>query len=314
MFACWLIKTGILYRKKDGSEIRIYFRLLNLCCDLPEIQLILSMYVSWSGNRPVPNCVCLHTDLLIHDGTGNCRNPVRLVDDDDDKWPGMRSIYLADAGATRTEEAKQFSFSLVQSAIWKATFETGISAYELHDPDTLHLFWQGLAKTFLQDTLVIIKRLGGEEAVRALDFRAMRLHRYPHSRGVICMAVRIIVSIYYRFYGFKNFMYRISDLEKLTGNEMRHIASVLYLLLDGVCDDDSNRSVAKGVFETTHMFSFVTATFLYVDVFLRCKWCLCCTSSICARRRRVPVSILMFHCSLWGHLLRNSWFCCRPLL
>ena len=96
MFACWLIKTGILYRKKDGSEIRIYFRLLNLCCDLPEIQLILSMYVSWSGNRPVLNSVCLHTDLLIHDGTGNCRNPVRLVDDDDDDDPhgGGKAIFV----------------------------------------------------------------------------------------------------------------------------------------------------------------------------------------------------------------------------
>ncbi len=122
------------------------------------------MYVFWSGNRPVPNCVCLHTDILIHDGTRNCCNPVRLVADDAN-WPGMRSIDLAAAGATRTEQAKQFSFSLVQSAIWRATFETGISAYELHDPDTLHLFWQGLAKTFLQDTLVIIKRLGGEEAL-----------------------------------------------------------------------------------------------------------------------------------------------------
>ena len=49
-----------------------------------------------------------------------------------------------------------------------------------------------------------------------------------------------------RFYGFKNFINGISDLEKLTGNEMRHISSVLYLLLDGVCEDDSNRTIAKG--------------------------------------------------------------------
>ena len=66
--------------------------------------------------------------------------------------------------------------TVVQSAIWKAPFETGIAAYKLHNPDTLHLYWQGLARTFLQDlqdTLVIIKTLGGEEAVCALDFWAM---------------------------------------------------------------------------------------------------------------------------------------------
>ncbi len=33
----------------------------------------------------------------------------------------------------------------------------------------LHLLWQGLAKNFLHN---IIKRMGGEEAVRALDFQA----------------------------------------------------------------------------------------------------------------------------------------------
>ena len=135
------------------------------------------MYVSWAGNRPVPRCVCLYSDLLVHDGVGGCPNATRLVDDDA-TWPGMRDIHLAEPGPVRNAEAKEYSLSLVQSAVWLATYQTGISAYELHDPDTLHLLWQGLAKNFLQDTLVIIKRLGGEEAVRELDFRAMRLHRY----------------------------------------------------------------------------------------------------------------------------------------
>jgi hypothetical protein len=90
----------------------------------------------------------------------------------------MRDIHFAEPGPVRNAEAKEYSLSLVQSAVWLATYRTGISAYELHDPDTLHLLWQGLAKNFLQDTLVIIKRMGGEEAVRELDFRAMRLHRY----------------------------------------------------------------------------------------------------------------------------------------
>ena len=105
-----------------------------------------------------------------------------------DWWMMMTSGQACDLSTLRTQvrparrRQSNFRFLWFKAPSGRLRLsETGISAYELHDPDTLHRFWQGLAKTFLQDTLVIIKRLGGEEAVRALDFRAMRLHR-PKSR------------------------------------------------------------------------------------------------------------------------------------
>jgi hypothetical protein len=36
----------------------------------------------------------------------------------------------------------------------------------------------------------------------------------------------------------------VTTLEKLTATELKHIASVLYLLVDGVCVDDSQHMLA----------------------------------------------------------------------
>jgi hypothetical protein len=50
-----------------------------------------------------------------------------------------------------------------------------------------------------------------------------------------------------RFYGFKNMQHGVTTLEKLTATELKHIASVLYLLFDDVCVDDSQHTLARAV-------------------------------------------------------------------
>ena len=62
--------------------------------------------------------------------------------------------------------------------MWDAVKDTGIDAYELHDPDVLHLFWSGMFRYALKDMLVVLKRLGGDAAVHELDVRAQKLYRY----------------------------------------------------------------------------------------------------------------------------------------
>ena len=55
---------------------------------------------------------------------------------------------------------------------------TGIDAYELHDPEAMHLIWSGIAKYFMKDSFVVLKRVGKDTAMRELDRRAMKLFRY----------------------------------------------------------------------------------------------------------------------------------------
>ncbi len=62
-------------------------------------------------------------------------------------------------------------------AIWDVCSGTGIDAYELHDPDAMHLFWSGIAKFLLTDGLLVLKRVGKEAAILELDRRAKNLFR-----------------------------------------------------------------------------------------------------------------------------------------
>ena len=64
-----------------------------------------------------------------------------------------------------------------QSIIWALCDGTGIDAYELHDPDVLHLMWAGMAKYAVKDTCIVLKRLGGEAALNELNRRAHSLLR-----------------------------------------------------------------------------------------------------------------------------------------
>ena len=64
-----------------------------------------------------------------------------------------------------------------QSTIWALCDGTGIDAYELHDPDVLHLMWAGMAKYAVKDTCIVLKRLGGEAALNELNRRAQSLLR-----------------------------------------------------------------------------------------------------------------------------------------
>jgi hypothetical protein len=96
------------------------------------------------------------------------------------------------------EEAKMYSFTMevvcicpclytnllvadqavcAQCTIWVLCDGTGIDAYELHDPDALHLFWAGMAKYAVKDTCIVLKRLGGEAALNELNRRAQSLLR-----------------------------------------------------------------------------------------------------------------------------------------
>jgi hypothetical protein len=68
-----------------------------------------------------------------------------------------------------------------QSAIWDVCSGTGIDAYELHDPDALHLFWSGIAKYLVTDGLVVLKQVGKESAILELDRRAKNLFRCVRS-------------------------------------------------------------------------------------------------------------------------------------
>jgi hypothetical protein len=181
-------KTGYLFKRGDGTYIRIYLRLAALTCDLPEIALLLCQYSNSSGAvRPSPSCTELRVDYLKPTDSGECRGPLRSTDH-------MRAI-LASGDK---EEAKMYSFTMevvcicpclytnllladqavcAQSTIWVLCDGTGIDAYELHDPDALHLFWAGMAKYAVKDTCIVLKRLGGEAALNELNRRAQSLLR-----------------------------------------------------------------------------------------------------------------------------------------
>ena len=63
------------------------------------------------------------------------------------------------------------------SAFWDVCSGTGIDAYELHDPDAMHLCWSGIAKYVLTDGLLVLNRVGKEAAILELDRRAKNLFR-----------------------------------------------------------------------------------------------------------------------------------------
>ena len=86
-----------------------------------------------------------------------------------------------------------------------------------------------------------------------------------------------------RFYGFKSLQYGVTTLEKLTATELKHIASVLYLLVDGVCVDDSQHTLARAVrylyrfhvytamaMKTEHTDATLTDLARYADGLLTC--------------------------------------------
>ena len=54
---------------------------------------------------------------------------------------------------------------------------TGIDAYELADPDPIHLIFTGMVLYSVKDTLAIVKKVGGDSAVYELDVRAMKMYR-----------------------------------------------------------------------------------------------------------------------------------------
>ena len=67
------LRTGILYKKKDGTFIRVYFCLATVTVDLPEIELMLGIYqASASAERPNPSCTCKRVDFVIRTATCVC--------------------------------------------------------------------------------------------------------------------------------------------------------------------------------------------------------------------------------------------------
>jgi hypothetical protein len=96
------LRTGLLYKRKDGTFIHIYFRLAALIVDLPEIALLLCTYqASSSGVRPCPCCTQLRSDFLKPTVAGTCPAPLRTTE---------HMKYLLDMGDAVT--AQQFSFTL----------------------------------------------------------------------------------------------------------------------------------------------------------------------------------------------------------
>ncbi len=63
-------------------------------------------------------------------------------------------------------------------AIWDVCCGTGIDAYELRDPEAMHFSWSGISKYFMQDSFVVLKRVGNDAAMRELDRRAIKRFRY----------------------------------------------------------------------------------------------------------------------------------------
>ena len=95
-------KTGYLFKRADGTFIRIYLRLAALTVDLPEIALLLCQYSNSSGAmRPSPSCTELRVDYLKPTDAGECRGPLRST-------AHMREI-LASGDV---EEAKRYSFTM----------------------------------------------------------------------------------------------------------------------------------------------------------------------------------------------------------
>ena len=79
------------------------------------------------------------------------------------------------------------------------------------------------------------------------------------------------MSCHIRFYGFKNFQYGITDLSKLTVTEYKYIMSILYLLVDWVCADDSDCSLAKGeVF--VYLGAFILGPVLFLPILRSEQW------------------------------------------
>jgi hypothetical protein len=96
------LRTGLLYKRKDGTFIRIYFRLAALTVDLPEIALLLCTYqASSSGVRPCPCCTALRLDFLKPTVAGTCPAPLRTTE---------HMKQLLDSGDEVT--AQQFSFTM----------------------------------------------------------------------------------------------------------------------------------------------------------------------------------------------------------
>ena len=68
-------------------------------------------------------------------------------------------------------------FRVCQSPLWAACENgTGIDAYELQEPDAIHLF-SGMFRHAMQDLLAVLKRLGGDAALHELNMRAQKLPR-----------------------------------------------------------------------------------------------------------------------------------------
>ena len=69
-------------------------------------------------------------------------------------------------------------FRVCQSPLWAACENgTGIDAYELQEPDAIHLF-SGMFRHAMKDLLAVLKKLGGDAALHELNMRAQKLPRY----------------------------------------------------------------------------------------------------------------------------------------
>ena len=93
---------GILYKKRDGTFVRLYFRLATVTVDLPEICLMLCIYQAFaSATRPNPSCTCLRVDFLNQTASHTCTSKKR-------KTRKMRDIL--ERGDS--EAAKDYSFTM----------------------------------------------------------------------------------------------------------------------------------------------------------------------------------------------------------
>ena len=96
------LRTGFLYKKKNGTFIKVYFRLATVTVDLPEMCLMLCTYqASGSAERPNPSCTCRRMDFLKRTATCTCESELRATDH-------MRDILRRGD----TVEAREYSFTM----------------------------------------------------------------------------------------------------------------------------------------------------------------------------------------------------------
>ena len=102
------LHKGILYKKRDGTFIRVYFRLATMTVDLPEICLMLCIYQAFaSAARPNPSCTCLRVHFLTQTASHTCTSKKRTT-------RKMRDIL--ERGDL--QKAKEYSFTMQEVRSW----------------------------------------------------------------------------------------------------------------------------------------------------------------------------------------------------